>query len=227
MPERRPAPSASYGHEHSPAIRPEAHGCTECRKIVCSDRSRLVFRVRPMTMQNGSCKVPCRWRLRCVPARHRCDEPNVLHHSKACQQPSCPTRNRGAHSSGARLESGDWTTARTGGCTASPRQGRSNHRTGLRASVRASGTSAICHIDLSPFEPVDRELFSVLSDLRSLCVAVWCWAKYEMPDKREAAEYHLGLLERALRLSHIGKGRGSTVASACIAPEQHALNQSL
>jgi Ser/Thr protein kinase RdoA (MazF antagonist) len=50
-------------------------------------------------------------------------------------------------------------------------------------------------IDLTAFEPVNRAALSVLGDLRSLCVSVWCWAKYEMPEKREAAEYHLGYLK--------------------------------
>jgi hypothetical protein len=30
--------------------------------------------------------------------------------------------------------------------------------------------------------------------LRSLCVSVWCFAKYHIPEKREAANYHLGYL---------------------------------
>jgi len=51
---------------------------------------------------------------------------------------------------------------------------------------------------LSLFGPVDRELYDVLSDLRSVCVAVWCWAKYDQAEKREAADFHLGWLkERA------------------------------
>jgi Ser/Thr protein kinase RdoA (MazF antagonist) len=50
-------------------------------------------------------------------------------------------------------------------------------------------------IDLTAFEPVNRNALSVLGDLRSLCVSVWCWAKYDMPEKREAAEYHLGYLK--------------------------------
>jgi aminoglycoside phosphotransferase (APT) family kinase protein len=48
---------------------------------------------------------------------------------------------------------------------------------------------------LTQFDAINRDLFSVLSDLRSLCVSVWCWAKYDMPEKREAAEYHLGYLK--------------------------------
>jgi hypothetical protein len=50
-------------------------------------------------------------------------------------------------------------------------------------------------IDLTQFDAVNLDLLSVLSDLRSLCVSVWCWAKYEMPEKREAAEFHLGYLK--------------------------------
>jgi hypothetical protein len=48
--------------------------------------------------------------------------------------------------------------------------------------------------DLAPFEPIDCELYAHLSDVRSVCVAAWCWAKYEMPEKRAAADYHLGYL---------------------------------
>lgn len=50
------------------------------------------------------------------------------------------------------------------------------------------------HADLSLFEPLDRELYDALADLRSLCVAVGCFAKYDLPDKRAAADYHLGWL---------------------------------
>jgi hypothetical protein len=50
-------------------------------------------------------------------------------------------------------------------------------------------------IDLAAFAPINRDLLSVLGDLRSMCVSVWCWAKYDMPEKREAAEYHLGYLK--------------------------------
>jgi hypothetical protein len=48
---------------------------------------------------------------------------------------------------------------------------------------------------LKTFEPVNRDLLRVMSDLRSLCVSVWCFAKSDMPDKLEAAEYHLGYLK--------------------------------
>ena len=48
--------------------------------------------------------------------------------------------------------------------------------------------------DLRRFEPIHRGRLSVLSDLRSLCVAVWCFAKFNIPGKREAALYHLGYL---------------------------------
>ena len=50
-------------------------------------------------------------------------------------------------------------------------------------------------VDLALFEPVDRSLFWLLSDLRSVCVAVWCFQQYAWPEKREAAEYHLGYLK--------------------------------
>jgi hypothetical protein len=49
-------------------------------------------------------------------------------------------------------------------------------------------------VDLAAFEPIHRDRLSVLSDLRSLCVSVWCFAKYHIPEKREAANYHLGYL---------------------------------
>ena len=51
-------------------------------------------------------------------------------------------------------------------------------------------------LDLVAFEPIDRRCLSVLSDLRSLCVSVWCFAKYEIADKREAANYQLGYLKQ-------------------------------
>jgi Phosphotransferase enzyme family len=50
--------------------------------------------------------------------------------------------------------------------------------------------------DLDWFEPVNRDLLSVLHYLRSWCVAVWCWDKYDLPEKREAAEYHLWYLRQ-------------------------------
>jgi hypothetical protein len=50
-------------------------------------------------------------------------------------------------------------------------------------------------IDLAPFEPVNRDVLAVLSDLRSLCVAVWCFDKYDVAEKREAADDHLGYLK--------------------------------
>ena len=37
---------------------------------------------------------------------------------------------------------------------------------------------------LTPFEPVDRRALSVLRDLRSLCVSIWCWEKSEVPEKQ-------------------------------------------
>jgi Phosphotransferase enzyme family len=44
------------------------------------------------------------------------------------------------------------------------------------------------------FEPLNREVLVQLGYLRSLCVSVWCWALADIPEKREAAEYHLGYL---------------------------------
>lgn len=53
--------------------------------------------------------------------------------------------------------------------------------------------------DLSECEPINRDLLSTLRYLRSLCVVVWCSEKYDVPEKREAAEYHLQYL-RSSRL---------------------------
>jgi aminoglycoside phosphotransferase (APT) family kinase protein len=44
--------------------------------------------------------------------------------------------------------------------------------------------------------PIDREPHELLADLRSFCVSVWCWDLAHMPQKREAAEYHLDRLKR-------------------------------
>jgi hypothetical protein len=49
--------------------------------------------------------------------------------------------------------------------------------------------------DLARFEPIDRGRLSALFDLRSLCVSVWCFATYDMSDKRQAADYHLRYLK--------------------------------
>ncbi len=56
-------------------------------------------------------------------------------------------------------------------------------------------TGCLPRTDPNGREPVDRDLDSVLSDLRSLCVAVWCCARYDLPEKRDAAQYHLGYLK--------------------------------
>jgi hypothetical protein len=48
--------------------------------------------------------------------------------------------------------------------------------------------------ELATFEPLNRDALVVLGYLRSLCVSVWCWALSDIPEKREAAEYHLGHL---------------------------------
>ena len=42
----------------------------------------------------------------------------------------------------------------------------------------------------------DRDLLLTLGHSRSLCVSVWCWDRYDLPDKREAAEYHLAYLRQ-------------------------------
>ena len=63
-------------------------------------------------------------------------------------------------------------------------------------------------IHLAPFPVVARvvdstvvqELLAVLRDLRSVCVAVWCWADPDRaPEKREAAAYHLRRLQERAR----------------------------
>jgi Ser/Thr protein kinase RdoA (MazF antagonist) len=54
--------------------------------------------------------------------------------------------------------------------------------------------SSFPEADLSAFEPINRDLLCALHYLRSLCVVVWCSEKYDMPEKREAAAYHLQYL---------------------------------
>jgi Ser/Thr protein kinase RdoA (MazF antagonist) len=63
--------------------------------------------------------------------------------------------------------------------------------------------SGLVDADLAPFEPVNREVLSLLSYLRSLCVSVWCWDKFQLEGKREAAEYHLQYLKSAIAQSSI------------------------
>jgi hypothetical protein len=47
------------------------------------------------------------------------------------------------------------------------------------------------------FADVDWDLLGVLRQMRSLCVAVWCWLEPDRaPVLREAGEYHLSLLKR-------------------------------
>jgi hypothetical protein len=48
---------------------------------------------------------------------------------------------------------------------------------------------------IAEFEPIDRELYAILADMRSVCVSVWCWALAHVPEKREAAEVHLSYLK--------------------------------
>ena len=48
---------------------------------------------------------------------------------------------------------------------------------------------------------VDHQLLAWLTDLRSVCVATWCWAEPDRaPEKREAAEFHLGRLRERGRV---------------------------
>jgi hypothetical protein len=51
-------------------------------------------------------------------------------------------------------------------------------------------------VSLTAFRTVDHELLAVLRDLRSMCVAVWCWVGPDRAsEKREAAEFHLRRLQ--------------------------------
>src|SRR5438552_531733 len=60
---------------------------------------------------------------------------------------------------------------------------------------------------LPSFPTVNAELLTVLRDLRSVCVAVWCWAEPDRaPEKREAAEYHLRRLREQSRAALNGRG---------------------
>jgi predicted trehalose synthase len=52
--------------------------------------------------------------------------------------------------------------------------------------------------DLVQFEPMNQDLLSAFHYLRSVCTSVWCWAKYDVPEKREAADYHLEYLRAEL-----------------------------
>ena len=54
---------------------------------------------------------------------------------------------------------------------------------------------------LAVVPPVNAQLLAVLRDLRSACVAVWCWAEPDRaPEKRRAAEYHLRRLRGRSRV---------------------------
>jgi Ser/Thr protein kinase RdoA (MazF antagonist) len=58
--------------------------------------------------------------------------------------------------------------------------------------------------ELAAFEPLNRDALVVLGYLRSLCVSVWCWDLADIPEKREAAEYHLGYLREQASAGQIG-----------------------
>ena len=49
--------------------------------------------------------------------------------------------------------------------------------------------------NLSAFEPINHAVLKAVSELRSCCVAVWCGAHYDIPEKRDAADYHLAYLQ--------------------------------
>jgi hypothetical protein len=86
------------------------------------------------------------------------------------------------------------TLARTMG--SSPQRARSTAISRTSALGRAKGTSAISAMSISRRLSRSTALcFWLLSDLRSVCVAVWCFQQYAWPEKREAAEYHLGYLK--------------------------------
>jgi hypothetical protein len=52
--------------------------------------------------------------------------------------------------------------------------------------------SLLSHLDCRA--ALNRDALVVLGYLRSLCVSVWCWDLADIPEKREAAEYHLNYL---------------------------------
>ncbi|WP_407177476.1 phosphotransferase [Bradyrhizobium sp. STM 3562] len=60
-----------------------------------------------------------------------------------------------------------------------------------------------CVPDLAAFEPIDHELFTLLSLIRSVCVSTWCWAVPRLPGKLEAAKYHLEYLKAHLGGRHL------------------------
>jgi Ser/Thr protein kinase RdoA (MazF antagonist) len=48
----------------------------------------------------------------------------------------------------------------------------------------------------SQFSGIDASLMRLFADVRSLCVAVWCWAEFDRSAATaEAATYHLGELK--------------------------------
>jgi Phosphotransferase enzyme family len=50
------------------------------------------------------------------------------------------------------------------------------------------------------FNGIDADLMRLLAEVRSLCVAVWCWAEFDRSEAAaEAAVHHLGKLKQALK----------------------------
>jgi Ser/Thr protein kinase RdoA (MazF antagonist) len=48
----------------------------------------------------------------------------------------------------------------------------------------------------SEFAGIDLDLMRLFADVRSLCLAVWCWAEFDRsPETSEAAIHHLGNLK--------------------------------
>jgi hypothetical protein len=57
---------------------------------------------------------------------------------------------------------------------------------------------------LAAFEPINHDALLMLGYLRSMCVSVWCWDLAEIPEKREATEYHLSYLREQAAAGRIG-----------------------
>lgn len=59
-----------------------------------------------------------------------------------------------------------------------------------RSSVRRAGIDAAAGLDSA-----NGNALVMLGYLRSFCVCVWCWNLADIPEKRKAAEFHLGYLK--------------------------------
>jgi hypothetical protein len=66
----------------------------------------------------------------------------------------------------------------------------------FEAASRGPAEWDICGLVYPDEDPgCDDTLFSLLGDLKSFCVSIWCWDLAQMPEKLEAAQYHLGRLK--------------------------------